>query len=45
MKLPKTGSKPILKFIDIIYYGRYHLKILKIKPHKCHLNEGQSKDF
>jgi hypothetical protein len=39
MKLLKTRSNPILKNVDVNWYGKIHLKILKKKTHKVHKNK------
>lgn len=45
MKPLKTKSKPILKNVDVNWYGKIHLKILKKKTNKVHKNKKPFKYF
>jgi hypothetical protein len=45
MKPLKTRSKPILKNVDVNWYGKIHLKILKKKTNKVDKNKKPFKYF
>jgi hypothetical protein len=45
MKPLKTRSKPILKNVDVNWYGKIHLKILRKKTNKVHKKKNPFKYF